>query len=573
MLLTYPTLLHALSRNALNKDAEKKGFSFIHNNELDYEFISFCDLYQKASAIATTLEHLRGEPVMLLFSTGKEFIQALLACWSAGIIAVPCPVPQRPSQLKRLQQMALRDGINKIIISEKTHSRISKRFNLFNVSGFDFIWWEALCNTKENSRSLTLPHADDIALIQYTSGSTAQPKGIVITHGNFAANCQIIQQAFALTEKDCSVCWVPHYHDMGLVDGLLEPIYTGFHSVHIPATLFLQSPSLWLKAIHRFNATYTGAPNFAYDLCVKKIRAEDVASFPAPSLKVMYNAAEPIQWKTIERFAETFGHLGYPLSKHNAGYGLAEATLAVSFSKLHEEPFFFLADLEKFNSGIVEPRDRGKEMVACGLPGAYTTVRIADEDSNFLPDGKIGHVWISSPSVAHNGYWRNKTATAETFVTKNDDEADRLWLKTGDLGFMQNNHLFITGRKKDLIKIHGQNIYPQDIELTAIEALPEHALGRNAAFQIEKDGGPKVVLVQEVSKNLSETVYHAIIQKISHAIFAEHGISIYDILLVPKTEVLVTTSGKVQRRFNKLRYEAGHFFILFSLHKNKFSHA
>ncbi len=575
MLPTYPTLLHALSSHALDGDTNLKGFSFIRDNELAYDFVSYKELYQTAGAVAGLLEGYRNEPVMLLFTNGKEFIQALLACWAAGVIAVPCPVPQRPSQFRRLQQMALRDGITKCIISRKTYSRISKRLNAFNAAVFSFIWWEDCCDAgvPQTGFSMALPEADDIALIQYTSGSTAQPKGIIITHGNFAANCQIIQQAFELTHRDCSVCWVPHYHDMGLVDGLLEPLYTGFNAVHIPATLFLQTPSLWLRAIHAFKATYTGGPNFAYDLCTKKIRVEEVHSFPATHLRVMYNAAEPIQWKTIERFAQKFESVGYPLSIHNPGYGLAEATLAVSFSKLNGEPHFFYANTEKLKRHQLEPDHKGKEIVACGVPGLSTTVKIADAFANFLQEGAIGEVWINSPSVTHKGYWKNAAATAETYVIKHDAEKERLWLRTGDLGFLWNNHLYITGREKDLIQIYGQNIYPQDIEYSVKEALHHYPLGRSAAFQIEKEGPPKIVLVQEVSKSLPDGTYAEIIKKISHLIFTEHGISLYDILLVPKAEVLVTTSGKVQRQANKRQYEADLFFSIASFQKNKFSHA
>ncbi len=575
MLSTYPTIVHALSHHALNSSQNKKGFSFVQNSELDVDFLSFSELYKSAQSLAVSLERFGGEPVMLLFTNGKDFIQALLGCWLAGIIAVPCPVPQRPAQLKRLQQMALRDGITKIIIPEKTHNRISKKFSSFDESVFDFIWWEKISSSEcpEIGRSPTFPNADDIALIQYTSGSTAQPKGIIITHGNFAANCAIIQKAFSLTGSDCSACWVPHYHDMGLVDGLLEPIYTGFNSVHIPSVLFLQTPLLWLKAIHKFKATYIGAPNFAYEICTKRIKVEELEMYPATHLKIMYNAAEPLQWKTIERFSQKFGHLGYPLSTHIACYGLAEATLGVTFSKVNEELFFFSIKPENLVAHQLQTKDSGKEVVTCGLPGFSTTVKIADELSNFLPEETIGEVWVNSPSVAHKGYWKNDKATAETFVKKSNGEEEMLWLKTGDLGFMQNNHLFITGRKKDLIKVYGQNIYPQDIEYCVTEALPLEPLGRSAAFQVDIEGAPKIVLVQEVSRKPSEIFYNELIQQISGVVFTEHGISLFDIVLVPKTEVLITTSGKVQRQANKQRYEDDQFSIYTSLQKNKHSHA
>lgn len=537
----FATIVHALAYHAGLPVRESKTLSYIINKELHTKSISFNDLFLLSKTRAQALLAHKTSLVIVLMPGGFDFVQALIACWLAGVIPVSCPIPQRQSQLVRLQQIAKETGIKKILIQQSVYDRLLKKIPSFDQGLFEIIEWEAItADTNPVSGDCPFPQSNDLALIQYTSGSTGNPKGIMITHANLIANSRMIQQAFGLGPEDRSLSWLPHYHDMGLVEGLLQPMYTGFNATLMSPQLFLAAPECWFRAIHHFGITYSGGPNFAYEHAVRRVDTALVASSPAQKLRLVYNGAEPIAEKTLRAFSDKFGFLGYTWPKLVTCYGLAEATLAVTVSDRQSGPLVLTAGQ--------------RTLVSSGSPVAGTTLRIRTDEGHPAAEGTIGEILIQSPSVS-SGYYRKPLETRQTFVELSEESpSSGAWLRTGDLGFLHQGQLFITGRKKDLIILNGQNIYPQDLEECASEIAP----GRSVAFQLDTEPA-KLVLISEVPRHRPRSEYENITLNIKQAMFRDHGILPGVLLLVPKGNLQVTSSGKICRQFNKEKFNKGEF--------------
>ena len=411
-----------------------------------------------------------------------------------------------------------------------------------------------------------VPGRADVAFLQYTSGSTSDPKGVLVTHGNLIENLEMIRLTLGNTR--CSTCanWVPLYHDMGLILNVLQSFYLGALCVLLAPVTFIQRPLTWLRAIHNYRAEVAGAPNFAFDLCVQRFRADQVKALDLSCWKLAFNAAEPVRADTIERFAATFGAYGFDPRAMYPLYGMAEATLLISSGQRGAGPVIRTVSLEAFRRNqIVAPISGGDvhRMVGCGRNIIGQRIAIVDPETRRRLDAeRIGEVWVGGPHIC-KGYWYNRDATRATFQAHIEGE-DECWLRTGDLGFMdQSGELFITGRIKDLIIVRGINHYPQDIENTVYDSHPALRRHCGAAFSVLTENEEKVVLIQEVERTHRRRLeIEEIVACIREAVANEHEIALDSIVLIQPGAIPKTTSGKIQRSLARQMWQQNSFEAL-----------
>jgi acyl-CoA synthetase (AMP-forming)/AMP-acid ligase II len=433
-----------------------RAYTFLGEDGSERASLTYAQLEQSARRIAAALQESRAqsERVLLLYPPGLEYIAAFYGCLMAGAIAVPAYPPRQNRHVERLEAI-LRDADARLIL---TSDAIAAKLDRF-----DCLSTDALPDAPFRDVSIA---PDDVAFLQYTSGSTSMPKGVRVTHANLLHNEEAIRRAFRVDPSSVVVGWLPLYHDMGLIGNVLQPLYAGATSILMSPVAFLQRPMLWLESIARYRGTISGGPNFAYELVARAAREEETSALDLSSWRLAFNGAEPVRAETMERFSDAFARCGFRREAFYPCYGLAEATLFVSGG----------------SSGCV---DDGR--VSCGVAGAGIDVRIVDAGGNVAADGHVGEIVVAGPSVAA-GYWRRPEESAETFGARIAGDS-RPWLRTGDLGVMRGGELFVAGRIKDLIIIRGRNHYPQDIERTVERAHAALRAGGGAAFAIEPSPG------------------------------------------------------------------------------------
>jgi acyl-CoA synthetase (AMP-forming)/AMP-acid ligase II/acyl carrier protein len=404
----------------------------------------------------------------------------------------------------------------------------------------------------------------DLAFLQYTSGSTSDPKGVMVSHGNLLTNLDCIRLAFGIGEIEDDrlsangVFWLPAYHDMGLIGGLLTPLYMGGRSVLIAPTAFLQRPMRWLQAINDYRTTISGAPNFAYEYCVRRTTPEERAALELSHWRLAFCGAEPIRAETLAHFAEAFHDAGFRMEAFYPCYGLAECTLLAAGPDYRKEPKILAVNRAALAEHQVvpacgEPEAMVQKLVGCGSPIAGHTIAIVEpEKSTEMPEGGVGEILIQGPSLAQ-GYWNRPEETEQVFGARVDGREDR-FLRTGDLGFFRDGELFVTGRVKDVIIIRGRNHYPQDIEQSAEEA--HQAVLPGAAFALADDAGERLVVVHQLDRQFRGSDYQEIIQAIRRSIVEHHELDPYAIVLIRQTSLPITSSGKVQRSLCREQYLA-----------------
>ena len=405
----------------------------------------------------------------------------------------------------------------------------------------------------EPEQELPRPSSDDVAFLQYTSGSTSDPKGVMATHGNLIENLEMLRLVLGNTRRSTYASWVPLYHDMGLIANVLQSLYLGSLCVLLAPLTFMQRPLSWLRAIHQYRAELAGAPNFAFDLCVQRFRPDQMQGVDLSCWKVAFNGAEPVRAETIERFTATFRPYGFDPGAMHPQYGMAEATVFVSSGRRGAGPVIRAISVDAFRRNqIAAPagRDDTLRVVGCGKNVPGQRIAIVDmQTRGQLPPDCIGEVWLSGPHIC-KGYWQNPEATTATFEARIEgNEDNEPWLRTGDLGFMDAaGELFITGRSKDMIIVRGMNYYPQDIEKTVYDSHPALRRHCGAAFSVLTDTGEKVVLVQEVERTHRRGLdIEEIIACIREAVANEHEIALDTIVLICPGAIPKTTSGKIQR--------------------------
>ncbi|MEA1950145.1 MAG: aminotransferase class I/II-fold pyridoxal phosphate-dependent enzyme, partial [Planctomycetota bacterium] len=408
-------------------------------------------------------------------------------------------------------------------------------------------------------------HGATMAFLQYTSGSTGTPKGVMLNHASLLHNSAMISHAFEHTRTGKGVFWLPSYHDMGLIGGILQPIYIGRPNILMAPMTFLQKPFRWLSAVSRFRCTTSGGPNFAYDLCVQKITPEQREQLDLSAWKVAFNGAEPVREETIRRFAEAFEPHGFNREAFYPCYGMAEAALLVSGGYVNKPPVIRSFDAESLTRGEAVPRKMGqggtRDLVGCGETLADQKIAIVDPESlKQLPDLKVGEIWVRGPSIAQ-GYWQRDEINKEIFQAHIEGSGAGPFLRTGDLGFLLEGELFVTGRMKDLIIVHGVNHYPQDIELTVQRTHKRLRKDCGAAFTVEIDGHEKLVVVQEIERRKQGNL-PAVFDTVRRAVSAEHELALDAIILIKNGSIPKTSSGKVQRHACRNGYLDGSLNVI-----------
>jgi FkbH-like protein len=552
----FSTWLDVLLERA-SRDSGRIAYTFLPDGQSPCDTLTYGQLDAHARGIAARLQFLgaAGERALLLYPPGLEYIVAFVACLYAGVVAVPA-YPPRGSRIKhslsRLQSI-FEDAKPKFIL---TLSSLAQHGTAAFVTGdsAEPQWLATDQMHEQEAANWKMPSItpDTLAFLQYTSGSTTIPKGVKVAHRNLLHNEWLISRAFEHTNESVVVGWLPLYHDMGLIGNVLQPLYRGIPCILMPPTAFLLNPFCWLSAISNYRATTSGAPDFAYDLCVQKIPPEKRAALDLSSWKVAFNGAEPIRPETLERFTAAFSSCGFRRETFYPCYGLAEATLMVSGGKPSQPPAmrsFLSRSLEQGNAkeATPSPDTPTRTLVGCGqnLPGQKIAI-VDPESLRECPPRKIGEIWLSGESVAE-GYWRREEQTETVFRAHLAECDKRSYLRTGDLGFFSDDELFVTGRLKDLIIIRGRNHYPQDIEYTMEKAHPALSRGCGAAFSVEINGNERLAVVQELDRRHRKTDPSAIVDAIREAIAAEHEINVYAVALLSPGGIPKTSSGKIQR--------------------------
>ena len=551
------TLSHYLRMRAgLQRDMH--AYTFLVDGEGEEEVLTYGELDLKARAIAAALQdrHRKGERALLLYPPGLEFTAAFFGCLYAGIIAVPAYPPRSNRNSLRLQSI-IKDAQATVALS--TRQIVLRAERLLAEDLPQWIATDDLPGGLESGWREVPISGDTIAFLQYTSGSTGEPKGVVLSHDNLLFNAAVISQVVEHVASDKYVSWLPTFHDMGFMAGVLEPLYAGLPVVLMPAAAFLQKPFRWLDAISRYKATTSGGPNFAYDLCVRKTTAEQRATLDLSSWSVAFNGAEPIRAETLDRFADAFADCGFRREAFYPCYGLAEATLMVTGGVKAAPPVTACVSargLEKNEVRAGAADQNVRRLVGCGgtMPGQKVVIANPQTLASCESD-QVGEIWSSGASIAR-GYWNNETETEQIFNAHLVDTGEGPFLRTGDLGFVTGGELFVTGRLKDILVIRGKNHYPQDIELTAERSHPALRPGCGAAFAVEHQDEERLALVQEIDIRRAIDL-DDVIERIRRAISEEHELQVYAIALVKPGAVPKTSSGKTQRRACREAYFAG----------------
>ncbi|HYU11591.1 MAG TPA: fatty acyl-AMP ligase [Stellaceae bacterium] len=565
VLAALPSLVDLLRYRAAEQ-AGDPAYILLSDRGREETRITFGELERRSRSVAAQLAERAapGERALLLFPNGIDFMVAFFGCLVAGIIAVPMMLPRRQSARDSSDSIvadcAPRLGLATTALLAGGRGDIAGRFG-----DLDWLAVDQIAADSEVPDTAFPPvAAADIAFLQYTSGSTSDPKGVMVSHANLIANLAMMREAFGNSRASTYVSWTPLYHDMGLIINALESLYSGALCVLQSPVAFVQRPLLWLRAISDYRAEVAVGPNFAFDLCVDRYRPEDMADLDLSCWKLALNASEPVRADTIGRFATTFAPHGFDASAMYPAYGMAEATVLISAGKRSAGPVIGPVSRDGLQQNAVMPpsgeADR-QEVVGCGRAFPGERVVIANPVSlRRLDAGRIGEIWAAGPNIAP-GYWRNPEATAEAFMARLAGEADETqWLRTGDLGFLDAaGELFITGRIKEIVIIRGVNHYPQDIEHTVQRSHPALRRHGGAAFAVvDPAGAERLVIVQEVERTYRNRIDPAeIVARVREAVVTEHEVAPHEIALLRPGALPKTTSGKIQRAVSRQLWQQG----------------
>ncbi|OLP46808.1 siderophore biosynthesis protein [Rhizobium oryziradicis] len=508
-----------------------------------------------ADEIAQTGSIAPGARILVVYPPGLGFIAAFFGCLYAGAVPVPVPAPRRNDGINRWLYVARDAGISGIL---STAELLDVLRPLQQAVGHGFALAPKAADPatpvvfEDDGTPFHAPEAKHVAFLQYTSGSTSDPKGVMVTHGNLIANLRQISLAFEYGPSDISACWLPHYHDMGLIDGILSPLFNGFPVALMAPASFLRRPLRFLELASHVRATVIGGPNFSYEHCVDKYSPQAGAGLDLSKIRIAYNGAEPIRPKTLERFTAAFAPHGFRGKAFYCCYGQAEATLFQSGNSPDDPPLILSVSRNALvETGTAVETDDGDEydrlaLAACGRPAEGLDLALVDpEAGRRVDDGTVGEIWIRGPNVTP-GYWGRTQLNAETF----DQVLDGLrgWRRTGDLGFRRNGQLYITGRLKDLVIIRGQNHHPEDIEQSVFSSHPALAQGRAGVFAIEIDGEEQLGVVCELTRDgLRDLDADDVIRAVRGAVSRNHNIRAAVIALLRPSSLPRTPSGKVRR--------------------------
>ena len=575
---------------------ERIVYTFLADGETESGNLSYEELDRQARAIAVQLQHLRagGSRAILVYpyTAGLEFIAAFFGCLYAGVVAVTDNPPRSSQSLVELQERIESSGATAVLTTQSLLTQIKSQL-ASQKSGFlenqkpGFLEKPGFSKECLAPKLKTLPwiptdtipiteaeewiepnlDGDTVAYMQYTSGSTGTPKGVMVTNSNILHNSAVIYRCFGHSQTTSGVMWLPMFHDMGLVGGVIQPIYCDRPTVLMSPVALIQRPWRWLEAISRYRATTSGGPNFAYDLLWRQATPEKLANLDLSCWEVAFSGAEPVRAETLERFAETFAPCGFRRSAFYPCYGLAEATLFVSGGWKDSAPqvkYLDAAALAENRVVEVSPEAGGRAMVSCGKSWLGSEVAIADPETlTPLPENQVGEILIAGPGVA-KGYWRQLEETKRTFeVYLGEGEKWGPFLRSGDLGFLSDGELYITGRIKELMIFWGRNRYPQEIEQTVQKCHPGLRFGCGAAFSIEVEGEEKLVVAFEVERSyLRKLNVEEIVGAIRQAVAEERTVDVWAIALLKTGSIPKTTSGKIRRGECRRQFLAGSLSVV-----------
>ena len=580
---TLPTLIDILRGNARHT---AKAITFVKATG-EETVVSFPELYRLACQRARALHGIglkQGDRVALVLHDPQEFVLTFLGALTGGIVAVPIYPPATMAKLEAYGETVrhvLAASGAKVLVTSESHLTMLENHLLGDAAreggqngpnSFDTRLVLEKDVRGENEAGHEPPCAvapDDLAFLQFTSGSTSRPKGVLVTHANLSANSHAIMfDGLKTREGDRGVCWLPLYHDMGLIGFVVAPLFAQVEVMFLPTASFIRRPSLWLDAIHRFRGTITFAPNFAYALATRAVQERQTSNWDLSCLRVLGCGAEPIQASVLDAFVARFSALGVSKKALLPCYGMAEATLAITFHELGTDVVTDRVSIEEMRKGRAVKATDGApalELVGCGRPFPQHELAIVDHEGNETTDRVVGEIWFRGPSVTR-GYFDDQEATASTFganvksitpsgVTKRANGHGAGWLRTGDLGYVADGELFICGRAKDLIILNGKNYYPEDIEriVSRVDGIRE---GQCVAFsRLDESGAEHAVIVAEGRRGGAEG--EVIAKAVAQAVRAETGLVVDEVVLIKRGTLPKTSSGKVRRRETKRRLEAG----------------
>jgi len=589
--------------------ADKQVFCLLVDGETEGDRLSYAELDLRARAIGAALQSCAkmGQRAILLYPSGLEFVSAFYGCMYAGVTAVPVYPPNfsRPQRTLPRFLSILSDAQPSLVLTTSLIKSLAEKLYAEQPELRAMCWLATDLISIEQSQDWVEPTIaeETLAFLQYTSGSTSQPKGVMVTHKNLICNAEIIKRAFNDSEESSCVSWLPPYHDMGLVGHILQPVYVGGSSFLMSPVDFLQRPFRWLQAISRHQVTTSGGPNFAYELCLRRITDEQRSTLDLTSWRLAFSGAEPVRAETLDRFAKVFASCGFRREALYPCYGLAEATLMVSGAVAGQPALVEYADPKALEKGQVvftdENTNTARALVSCGRSPLEQQIVIVDVDSlTECEPQRVGEIWVKGGSVAQ-GYWQKAEESERTFQARPLNTDKGPFLRTGDLGFMKDGELFVTGRLKDLIVIDGRNHYPQDIELTVDSSHTALSYGCSAAFSVDIDGKERLVVLAEVRRfnrqdqatgsdgtprqsDLSgrevpsESVYQVreiglrqsldmkeVSGAIIQAVAENHDLHTHAVLLLKAGSIPKTSSGKIQRHACRAGFLANTLDVVF----------
>ncbi|MGV0624899.1 fatty acyl-AMP ligase [Mycolicibacter minnesotensis] len=565
---TAQTLVEMLRQQA-DRYGDKVAFSFAPDGNKIVTSLTYRELDAKARAVGSNLQQqgATGQRVLVICRPGLDSIISIFGCFYAGAIAVPVDTP-----LARLKLVAPDARATFAAATAATQTQL--QMAAAEVPGMSDLRWCAI-DRVDDPEGWRTPEIDPstVAMIQYTSGSTKAPKGVVVTHGNLMHNLESIRRAYHGDEIETAVYFLPQQHDMGLIGGVLEMIYVGCTTVLMSPIVFFQRPMAWLEAMSRFRANTTAAPNGSYRLCVKRSTPAERAALDLSHWTTAAISSEQIHASALQEFAEAFAPAGFRLQSFLPAYGLAEATLLVAADPSPEVAGVRYVDSTALseNRAVDATAEAGAvPVVSCGPPVYGQRVVIADPETNRqLGPDEVGEIWVSGPSVAQ-GYWERPQENAHTFAGFLADTGEGPFLRTGDMGFLCKDEVFVTGRWKDLVTVDDSTYYPNNIEPTVQESHPGLLIDRGAVFSVQPKphADARLVIVQELDyqQQITEAEYPGIIESIRAAVNEQHGLEAHDVLLVPAMRVPTTSSGKIQRGECRRQYLAGELQALAQWH-------
>jgi acyl-CoA synthetase (AMP-forming)/AMP-acid ligase II len=553
-----------LLRTRSEQSPNRLAYAYLKDGEDVSARVTYAELDAQARRVAGALQAISGagDRALLLYAPGLDFVSAFFGCLYANVIAVPAypPHPSRFVQALPRLRAIVEDARPRVLLTTASMAVLAETMRSTEpaLAGMQVVATDTVSPDLANAWEPPRVGPETLAFLQYTSGSTATPKGVMVSHGNLVHNVAMTTQVFGASPDAPMVSWLPVYHDMGLIGCILHPMYAGASTYLMSPAAFLQRPLRWLQAVARFRAHTSGGPNFAYDLCVRRTTPEQRAALDLSSWRVAFNGAEPVRAQTIHEFTRTFAPCGFRPDAMYPCYGLAEATLFVSGGASGTPPRVAAFEQDALSRGSAVspsgPAKPARDLVSCGRTWhGHRALAVDPERHTRCAAGEIGEIWVAGPSVAQ-GYWNRTDETIRTFGATLADTGNGPFLRTGDLGFFDGDELFIAGRLKDVVIVDGRNHYPQDIELTLERSHPAFRPGCSAAFGVDVGGMERLVIVAEIdpaacgSGDGTGDDVERLLRLARRAVAADHDIDLHELVLLRPGAVPKTTSGKIRRR-------------------------